>query len=237
MEEKSLKDSILYQRRFEKKSGLSVFYWVLLTLFLAAILFRVYWTTNYFCVTVDGSSMNPTLVTSEKLLVRYGSDAERGDIVIVDVRSYKEDPAKKELVAQNIDAGTNYLIKRLIAIEGDKVRCVNGTVQIRYAGKEYGEDEWDTHPSEKYILNGKNKNFEEYEVGEGEIFFLGDNRCNSLDSRYKEDTSHLKQLYKAEDICGVLSDWAYENRKTIAKIFTVEDWISDSLYYLKKSLF
>lgn len=236
MEEKNLKDSILYQRRFEKRSGFSVFYWAVLALFALTILFRVYWTTNYFCVTVDGSSMNPTLVTNEKLLVRYGSDAERGDIVIVDVRSYKE-PSKEDVVALKIGASTNYLIKRLIAVEGDRVRCVNGTVQIRYADKEYGEDEWETHPSEEYILNGKNNNFEEYEVGEGEIFFLGDNRCNSLDSRYKEGTSHLKQLYKAEDICGVLSDWAYENRKGIAKIFAVEDWISDSLYVLKKSLF
>lgn len=217
MEEKSLKDSILYERRFEKKSGFSVVYRVLAALVLLTLCFRLYWTTNYFCVTVDGSSMNPTLVSGEKLLVRYGSDAERGDVIIVDVSGYKS-PSKSDCVALPIAEETDYLIKRLIAVEGDTVRCVNGTVQIRYAGKEYGEDEWDVHPSDKYIKNGKNDAFGVYEVGEGEIFFLGDNRCYSLDSRYKENNSHLNRLYKVEDVYGVVPDWAYNNRKWIAEI-------------------
>ena len=55
----------------------------------------------------------------------------------------------------------------------------------------------------------------------GEIFFLGDNRLNSCDSRYQEyGGSHLKdKLYKATDVYGVVPEWALEHQEILAKIF------------------
>ena len=76
---------------------------------------------------VDGSSMYKTLEHGEKLLMRYvenGEGLERGDVIVVYVGDYEE--------CSNIKGG--YLIKRLIAIEGDKVKCMDGQISICYAG-------------------------------------------------------------------------------------------------------
>ena len=212
MEERDLKNSSVYQSKFGKKDRWSVLYVILTFLIVCMLAVRIYFAQNYFCVEVVGSSMCPTLESGDVLVVRYGDEAKRGDIIIVDVRPYKTDPEKKKLVKNEFKDDTNYLIKRLIAIEGDTVCCQDGKVLIRYADKEYGENEWDYHPSDQYIKDGKNDDFSEYKVGEGEIFFLGDNRMVSQDSRYREeDKPHLEQLYKMEDICGTVPDWAYEN--------------------------
>ena len=56
-------------------------------------------------------------------------------------------------------------------------------------------------------------------MGEGEIFFLGDNRNISMDSRYKEDMSHLDRLYKETDIYGIVPQWAIDKQEDLEKIF------------------
>lgn len=192
------------------KSGEIVFCGVLLAMVAGAFGFRGYVANNYVGITVDGASMNQTLQSGDQLLMKRlksADDLQRGDVIVVDVKAYEEFKG----------TNTQYLIKRLIALEGDKVRCTDGQVEICYAG------------TTEYVLLDEpyayytNKNlydFSEYVVGEDEIFFLGDNRNNSCDSRYKEISgSHLDCLYKETDIHGVVSDWAIENRSWVSKLF------------------
>ena len=212
--EKDLKKSELYQAPLgvERAEGFGIYIFIAFVVFFA-LFFRVWWTSNYGGVVVDGSSMYKTLVNGEKLLMRYvedGEGIERGDVIVVYVGDYEE--------CSNISGG--YLIKRLIAIEGDKVKCKDGQISICYAGTtEYVPlDEPYAYYSNSAIYDFQGQ---EYVVGEGEIFFLGDNRNNSCDSRYKEfGGSHLNgQLYKATDVYGIVPEWAIENSEKLEKIF------------------
>ena len=206
MKEKDLRDGELYEYRYRYKSRRSttIFYCVLALIVAAALGFRIYWTNRFGGVYVDGNSMYPTLHSGDELLMKYGGDAERGDVIVVDVRSYGDE----------YDFGnTQFLIKRLIAVEGDAVYCEDGEVYIRYAGTtEF------VPLDEPYIPDGEIYSFGPYEVGTDEIFFLGDNRLNSKDSRYKEGLSHLDCLYKESDIYGIVPEWAIKYKEILKYI-------------------
>lgn len=211
---KSLSDSQLYEWRhgFKEQRLSGYLTYAILVVFILFLSLIGWWTSSFGGVVIDGSSMNQTLHDGEKLLMRYakGNGAKRGDVIVIYVGEYEE---CKEVKGQ-------YLIKRLIATEGDKVRCDNGQIEIQYAG----ESEWKklNEPYAYYANYRQDYDFEEYEVGEGEIFFLGDNRSghgSSLDSRYKEGLSHLDKLYKVKDIYGVVPNWAIKYQDLFSKIF------------------
>lgn len=214
MKEKDIKDSALYEAcyGFKERRSNNRFYIVIMLIIAFMFGFRGYWVSNFKGVEVSGASMYETLESGDKLLMRTAGaeNAERGDVIVVYVGNYPE----------CADVGSGLIIKRLIAIEGDEVRCKAGVLEIKYRGT----DEFVVvdEPYARYIspTDKKAYNFE-YAVGEGEIFFLGDNRNNSRDSRYGiEGGSHLKDsLYKAEDICGIVPAWAVRYKDFLARVF------------------
>lgn len=109
-------------------------------------------------IKVNGESMVPTLDGGElMILTKYNkNDIERDDIVVVtinDTNGVKED-----------------LIKRVIALPGEKVSCEDGIIYVndRKREEKYGE--------------GVTNDFEAVTLGKDEYFVLGDNREISLDS-------------------------------------------------------
>ena len=200
-----------YYAHEERASNIR-FFTVLLCVFLFFTCLWSAFVSSFGLIVVDGNSMNKTLVDGQKLFMRFTTEdyqAERGDIIVVSVKKYGFKDKKGKTI--------EFLIKRLIAIEGDKIRCTDGQIEICYAGET--EFVLLDEPYAYYGASGSYKtkyDFAEYTVGEGEVFFLGDNRSydgSSLDSRYKEGMSHLKNLYKVEDIFGVVPSWALKHSR------------------------
>ncbi len=210
MKVKSLRKSPLYEERFrfgEKISNL-IFYLFLIVIVASMALGTFYLRKNFGGVIVNGNSMCNTLYSGEKLVMKYvvGTEVKRGDIVVVYVGNYPEFQRD----------GTDHLIKRLIAVEGDKVKCEDGQIRMQYGGV----GEWvDLYEPYAYYTDKLAYDFAEYTVGEGEVFFLGDNRNHSQDSRYQEGHSRLNRLYKAEDIIGVVPTWNIEHEKFLEFFF------------------
>ena len=105
-------------------------------------------------VRVNGSSMSPTLEEKEVLLLYKLSSLEREDIVVI----------SKEFEGAS-------LIKRIIGLPNEKIKCINGTIFIN--GKKYDD---------KYGY-GITSDFDEITLNSDEYFVMGDNRIVSKDSR------------------------------------------------------
>ncbi len=203
MKDKSLKNTALYESRFHFKERNSMFryYIVLLSVFLLVLGSRLYFTTAFGGVEVDGDSMNQTLINEQRFLMRPIDErhtADYGDIIVVYTGDHPEYTPE-------------YIIKRLIAKEGDRVYCARGQVYVQYGG--VGEFIPLDEPYAHFIYDKETYSFPIREVGAGEIFFLGDNRQNSLDS---ED---LTTLCKEEDIYGVVPEWAVKYDRILEFLF------------------
>lgn len=121
-------------------------------------------------VMVDGRSMNNTLSDGDRLIMTHVNyTPERDDVVVVDS-----------------DAAGKILIKRVIGIEGDKIK-IDYTNNHVYVNDQQISNE---HIKEIMIDNGyfdrtymTENGVYEYEVPENCVFVMGDNRNDSKDSR------------------------------------------------------
>ena len=218
-EHKSLQNTALYESRFHYRENRSNVRFLagLLIVFWALFCLLTMWRNTYGGVQVSGPSMLNTLKNGDYLLVDYynpGDELPYGSVIVVDIEHYPEVQAHN--AKHPNQEPTKYIIKRLIAKAGDKVRCTDGVVEVLYAG----DTEYTTlfEPYAKYDDKKAYDFLYEYEVGEGEIFFLGDNRNVSMDSRHNEGMSHLNALYKETDIYGVVPEWALKNKEKIKKV-------------------
>ena len=153
--------------------------------FLIAAVISILLVSEVFAVPeVRQSSMEYTLHEGERVLlnkigIKFG-EVHKGDIIV-----FIENPHSGLYGTAigttiyditsifKVNEPTKRLVKRVIGIPGDKVVIRDGKVFVN------GEEETGSYlHSETYPVNGQ-----EWTVGEGQLFVLGDNREVSRDSR------------------------------------------------------
>ncbi len=146
-----------------KKSPWSTVYEWLDSPIYAILLIFIIFTFFVRVVGVNGESMMPTLMNGDWLTVSAVTpEVERGDIVVITQPNTLNEP----------------LIKRVIAKGGDTINIdfATGTVIVN------GEVLNEPYIAEKTVRKG---DFDgETVIPEGMLFVMGDNRNNSLDSRF-----------------------------------------------------
>ncbi|RKX25985.1 MAG: signal peptidase I [Candidatus Zixiibacteriota bacterium] len=137
---------------------------------IAAVLLRIFVVSAY---RVNSSSMEDTLYEGDyifvnKLAYEYGSGVKNGDIVVF---KYPNNPKKD-------------FIKRIVALPGQKVQIAD---KILYVNDQVAQIPVHSKHIDKRIIPGDlsyRDNFGPYQVPEGELFVMGDNRDDSRDSRF-----------------------------------------------------
>lgn len=116
---------------------------------------------------IPSGSMENTIMTGDKLIALRTSywfkNPKRGDIVVF---KFPDDPSE-------------LFIKRVIGTPGDTIEIIDGKLYINNSKTPVKED---------YIKEPMDKeDFGPYTVPKDSYFMLGDNRNDSLDSRYWEN--------------------------------------------------
>lgn len=160
---------------------ISIIVAVALALFIRTFIVELYM--------VEGPSMQPTLVNSERLVVskfiyRFQQPV-KGDVVVF---RYPSDPSRD-------------FIKRVIATAGDTIEIRDGRVYVN--GQQLNET---------YILEKSRGSYPLSTVPDGSIFVMGDNRNNSEDSRFAKVGFVPLHLLKGK---AILVFWPFGNFRMI----------------------
>ncbi|QGV78258.1 signal peptidase I [Streptomyces ficellus] len=120
--------------------------------------------------TVPTDSMSPTVEVGDRVLAQRidGADVRRGDVVVFQDAAWGDVP----------------MLKRVVAVGGDKVACCDAGGRLTINGKPV---------EEPYLRSGGPASTATFSVAvpEGQLFLLGDERMGSQDSRvHLQDPGH-----------------------------------------------
>jgi signal peptidase I len=186
---------------------------LLATAFVLALLVKTFFLQAFY---IPSASMEPTLMTNDKILVEkvsyWNGDIHRGDIVVFDDPGGWLSEADEAEASNVIQRGLEivglyptggHLVKRVIGLGGDTVSCRGPNAKLRVNGVPLNEDylPGDVRPCAAATGPG---GFDVV-VPEDRLWVMGDNRGNSADS-----TAHIGQagggFVPAEDVVGKV--WA-----------------------------
>ncbi|MCS0636572.1 signal peptidase I [Streptomyces sp. LP05-1] len=177
------------QRSFWKELPLLIGIALVLALLIKTFLVQAF--------SIPSDSMMNTLQRGDRVLVDkltpwFGSEPQRGEVVVFNDPGHwlENEPTPDPNPLQRFlgwiglmpSSDEKDLIKRVIAVGGDTVSCKKGG-KVVVNGKPLEES--------SYIYPGStpcdDQPFGPIKVPEGRIWVMGDNRQNSLDSRYHQD--------------------------------------------------
>lgn len=155
------------------------------TALVLALIIKTFFVQAFY---IPSGSMEQTLKINDRILVQKVSywfgDPQRGDIIVFDDPAHwldEEDasqpsnPVTKALSFVGLYPAGGHLVKRVIGVGGDHVRCHNGVVQVN--GVRLHEASYVTLPSQACA------GVWSVVVPPDHLWVLGDNRNDSADSR------------------------------------------------------
>ncbi|MDO8377915.1 signal peptidase I [Phenylobacterium sp.] len=225
----------------------TVVYALMIALFLRVIFFQPF--------TIPSASMEPTLLEGDYIIVsKYSYGYSKNSIPfsppLFKGRIMERIPERGDVIVFKLprDGHVDY-IKRLIGLPGDRIQVIGGVLHINgkaiprkplapvMVDSGYGftrnvERFEETLPNGKRIItydfgpDGDVDNTKVFVVPEGEYFFMGDNRDNSLDSRVAPEAGGVGYV-PAENLVGkariIMLSW---NKG--ASLFKPWTWVLDA---------
>lgn len=166
---------------------------------------------------IPSGSMNDTLIEGDRVIVSKLTpgpfDVKRGDIVVFEdpggwLPPLPDDrgPVKKGLEFVGLyPAGDNHLIKRVIGMPGDTIKCCDAKGRLTVNG---------TPVTEPYVRDGDKPSEQEFTitVPDGKVWVMGDHRSNSSDSRFHDDGTGATGSVPMENITGraMVTVWPFD---------------------------
>ena len=155
-----------------RRRGSDLFEWLQLLMgcvLVAVVLFNCFARLTR----VDGNSMDNTLKDGEMMLIwSLGYQPQQGDIVVLN----KTDEVTNQLL------GRKAIVKRVIATGGQSVDIDYSTGTVYVDGQPLDEP---YIKEEMYLPGNPLMSGTHWEIPEGSIFVMGDNRNASTDSRHE----------------------------------------------------
>jgi signal peptidase I len=180
---------------------------------------------------IPSGSMNDTLVLNDRILVQKvsywgGGTPQRGDIVVfADPGGWLDrsetrtatNPVTKTLELFGLYPTGGHLVKRVIGVGGDEVRCCDRQGRITVDGVPLNERSYLAHGAKPSLIDFHVK------VKPGYLWVQGDNRSNSADSRVHLGDPGGGQI-PVDDVVGKVFAvvWPWNHAKMIERPATFD---------------
>src|SRR3954454_5162251 len=177
-----------------RSRSLSVWAETIVLLVLALLVSAVVKTFFVQMFFVPSGSMRPLFVDDDRILVQkvsyWAGDVHRGDVVVFDdpggrwlgaEGAQRLTPVQKALSDVGLYPTGGHLVKRVIGVGGDRVKCCDNQGRVTVNGVPLNE--------KSYIAKGSSPSDRPFDitVPKGRLWVMGDNRSNSEDSRFHQD--------------------------------------------------
>lgn len=152
-----------------------------------AVLIKTFFVQAFY---IPSDSMDDTLVENDRILVEkvsyWSGDIRRGDVVVFDDPGtwlapsdvqHADNPLTRGLEMFGLYPTGGHLVKRVIAVGGDRVRCCDGQGRVLVNGVPLEE--------RSYLARGVEPSEQRFdqEIPADHLWVMGDNRPFSFDSR------------------------------------------------------